>query len=174
MLLRALNTGGVWSIARGLARDVETYKRHLIACDMRRRNDLDGRGNLSEEALSEFTEFFLQICLDQVTYMEDLAQPNKLRARIQLWANEEIATDSLPKQAVNLLDALLYRGEIPRGEVKDALNVSDRSARRVISALANHEVVASNTPKGPLHIAFPARLASRWMPGLFPEQRGAD
>jgi len=170
MLLRALDTGGVWSVARGLARDVETYKQHLIACDSTRRNDLDGRGNLSEEALSEFTRFFLEICVDQVTYMEGLVRPDKLRARIQLWANEEIATDSLPKQAANLLEALIYRGEIPRGEVKDVLNVSDRSARRVISALADHSVVASSTPKGPLRIAFPAKLASRWMPGLFPDQ----
>ena len=170
MLLRALDTGGVWSAARGLARNVETYKQHLIACDSTRRNDLDGRGNLSEEALSEFTRFFLEICIDQVTYMEALVRPDKLRARIQLWANEEIATDSLPKQAANLLEALIYRGEIPRGEVKDVLNVSDRSARRVISALADHSVVASSTPKGPLRIAFPAKLASRWMPGLFPDQ----
>jgi hypothetical protein len=29
-----------------------------------RRNDLDGRGNLSEEALASFTGFFLDTCLD--------------------------------------------------------------------------------------------------------------
>jgi hypothetical protein len=32
-------------------------------------NDLDGRGALSEEALAEFTQFFLKICIDQVTFM---------------------------------------------------------------------------------------------------------
>jgi Fic family protein len=52
MLLEALDTGGVWSVARGLARHVEAYKRHLAGCDGPRRNDLDGRGNLSEEALA--------------------------------------------------------------------------------------------------------------------------
>jgi hypothetical protein len=31
-------------------------------------------------------------------------------------------------------------------------------------------VVGSETPYGPLRIAFPASLASRWMPGLFPEE----
>jgi Fic family protein len=59
VLLDALDTGGVWSIARGLARNVAAYKSHLMACDQPRRNDLDGRGNLSEEALAEFTRFFL-------------------------------------------------------------------------------------------------------------------
>jgi hypothetical protein len=29
------------------------YKGHLAACDQTRRNDLDGRGNLSEESLAE-------------------------------------------------------------------------------------------------------------------------
>ena len=53
-LLETLDTGAVWSVARGLARNVEDYKRHLAACDMPRRNDLDGRGNLSEEALAAF------------------------------------------------------------------------------------------------------------------------
>lgn len=46
-LLDTVDTGGVWSIARGLARNVETYKQHLANCDQPRRNDLDGRGNLS-------------------------------------------------------------------------------------------------------------------------------
>jgi len=46
-------------LSRGLARNVVAYKAHLAACDMTRRNDLDGRGNLGEEALAEFTQFFL-------------------------------------------------------------------------------------------------------------------
>ncbi|MEW8051139.1 MAG: Fic family protein, partial [Candidatus Thiodiazotropha sp.] len=55
VLLETLDTGGVWSIARGLARNVQSYKSHLAECDLPRRNDLDGRGNLSEEALASFT-----------------------------------------------------------------------------------------------------------------------
>ena len=53
MLLDALDTGGIWSVARGLARNVDKYKGHLAECDLQRRNDLDGRGNLSEESLAE-------------------------------------------------------------------------------------------------------------------------
>ncbi len=52
-LLEALDTGAVWSVARGLSRNVAQYKSHLAACDETRRNDLDGRDNLSEEALAE-------------------------------------------------------------------------------------------------------------------------
>ncbi len=43
MLLELLDTGSLWSIARGLARNVQAYKTHLASCDMGRRNDLDGR-----------------------------------------------------------------------------------------------------------------------------------
>jgi Fic family protein len=71
-LLEALDTGAVWSIARGLARKVDDYKKHLAACDQGRRNDLDGRGHLSEENLVGFTEFFLTTCLDEVAFMEGL------------------------------------------------------------------------------------------------------
>ena len=45
MLRDVLDTGGVWSIARGLARNVADYKARLATCDRPRRNDLDGRGN---------------------------------------------------------------------------------------------------------------------------------
>src|SRR3954463_539273 len=65
MFLGVLDTGAVWSVARGLARNVQQYKTLLANCDSTRRNDLDGRGALSEEALAEFTRFFLTVCIDQ-------------------------------------------------------------------------------------------------------------
>jgi Fic family protein len=169
-LREALQTGGIWSIARGLARNVEAYKRHLANCDLPRRNDLDGRGSLSEEALAEFTRFFLETCLDQVKFMEELVQPDKLRARVKLWADEEIATGALPPKAGSVLDAILYRGALPRGDVHELLNTSPRSARRVVAALLERGVVTAATTRSDLRIAFPAKLAGRWMPGLFPEK----
>jgi Fic family protein len=170
-LLDTLDTGGVWSIARGLARNVDAYKTHLANCDLPRRNDIDGRGNLSEEALAEFTRFFLDICLDQVRFMEDLVQPEKLRTRIKLWVDEEIALGSLREKSGRILEAILYRGELPRGDVAGLLDVSARTASRVVSGLIDHDVVVSESSKAPLRIHFPAKLAARWMPGLFPEQR---
>ena len=169
-LLETLDTGGVWSVARGLARRVVEYKSHLAACDLERRNDLDGRGHLSEEALAGFTRFFLETCLDQVTFMEGLVEPGRLRARILLWVEEEIRMGVLPAKAGSVFEAVLYRGELPRGQVAGVLGVSDRQARRVVAALRERRVLTSETPRAPLHIAFPAELAGRWMPGLFPEK----
>ena len=170
MLLETLDTGAVWSVARGLARNVDAYKKHLAACDVTRRNDLDGRGDLSEEALARFTDFFLRTCIDQVEFMESLMQPDRLRTRILLWAEEEIRLNTLPPKAGSILEALLYRGELPRADAAGVVGAGERHARRIVSALVERGVLASDSPRAPLRLVFPATLASRWMPGLFPER----
>jgi Fic family protein len=169
-LLEVLDTGGVWSVARGLARNAAEYKQHLVDCDAPRRNDLDGRGALSEEALAEFTKFFLKTCLDQVRFMEGLVRPDRLRDRILLWAEEEIRAGLLPTKSGQILEAILFRGELPRGDVPALLGASERSGRRVVSALLERGVLVSESTRAPLFITFPAALAAQWMPGLFPEQ----
>lgn len=169
-LLNFLDTGGVWSVARGLARRVADYKRLLARCDMQRRNDLDGRGNLSEEALAEFTMFFLETCLDQIAFMQELMQPDRLRVRVLAWAEEQTKLGKLPQRSGQLLEAALYRGELPRGEVASLLGIPDRTARRITSELLLQGALTSDTSRAPLKLAFPAVLASRWMPGLFPEK----
>ena len=169
-LLDALNTGAVWSVARGLARNVDKYKEHLATCDQIRRNDLDGRGNLSEENLAQFTRFFLNTCLDQVAFMEGLMQPDVLRTRILQWAEEETRLGRLPAKSGAILEAALYRGELPRGEAAGIVGTGERHARRVVSALIERGVLNSASSRATLRLAFPASLASRWMPGLFPEK----
>jgi len=173
MLLETLDTGAVWSVARGLARNVDAYKGHLAACDQTRRNDLDGRGHLSEEALEAFADFFLRVCIDQVNFMEGLMQPDRLRARILLWAEEEIRLKNLPPKSGSVLEAVLYRGKLPRGDVAGIVGTGERHARRIVSALVKHGVLVSESSRAPLRLVFPAALASRWMPGLFPERAGA-
>lgn len=170
MLLETLDTGAVWSIARGLARNVEEYKNHLAASDITRRSDLDGRGNLSEENLTAWTRFFLTTCIDQVTFMEELIQPERLRARIMLWVEEEIRFDHLPPKSGAILEAVLYRDEIPRADVPSVVGTGNRQARRVVSVLLDQGVLVSDSTRAPLRLAFPASLASRWMPGLFPDR----
>lgn len=168
-LLDVLDTGAIWSVARGLARNVDTYKQHLMHCDSPRRNDLDGRGALSEEALAEFTTFFLKTCLDQIRFMEQLVQPDRLRRRILAWVDEEVRRDALPPRSGQVLEAVLFRGELLRADVAPLLGVTDRHARRIVSALLDRAVLASQGPRDSLSISFPATLAPIWMPGLFPE-----
>ncbi len=170
MLSEALDAVRIWSVSRGLARDEGAYKSRLMACDTGRRNDLDGRGPLSEEALAEFTRFFLTTCIDQVDFMEGLIMPDRLLNRILLWTEEEIRAGELPPQSRIIMRDVLYRGEIPRGEVARLLGSSSRHARRVTSVLLKRGVLVSRSTRAPLRLAFPAELASRWLPGLFPEK----
>jgi Fic family protein len=167
MMLDALDTGGVWSIARGLARNVDEYKAHLAACDLPRRNDLDGRGSLSEETLVDFTRFFLKLCIDQIEFMRDLMQPDRLRVRILTWAEEEARLGSFPKTGAAVMEAILFRGELPRSDVP-AIAQSERSATRLMGQLSDFGVVSSASSRSPWRLALPAKLAPRWFPGLYP------
>ena len=168
MMLDALGTGGIWSIARGLSRNVVEYKRHLSYCDLGRRNDLDGRGALSEETLADFTRFFLKICIDQVEFMKNLMQPDELRARILTWAEEEVRLGSFAKPSVAIMEAVLFRGELPRADVASLIQGSDRTASRFTAQLNGFGVITSASSKAPWRLALPATLAQRWFPGLYP------
>ena len=170
MLMETLDTGGIWSISRGLARTESQYKGHLAACDLSRRNDLDGRGSLSEESLAGFTLYFLETCIDQVRFMSELVQPDRLRTRILLWVEEEIRLGKLPPRSGAILEAVLYRGTLPRGDVAAIVGTGERQARRVASSLTERGVLAAASQRAPLFLAFPTNLASRWMPGLFPDK----
>jgi Fic family protein len=170
-LLETLDTGGIWSVARALARNVVEYKNHLANCDQPRRNDLDGRGNLSEEALAAFTRFFLELCIDQIKFMGSLVQPDRLRTRILMWSEEETRLGNLPAKSGSVLEGMLYRGDLSRGDLAKIVGTGDRQARRVVSSLMDKGVLTSESSRAPLRLVFPATLARRWMPGLFPERR---
>jgi len=102
--------------------------------------------------------------------MESLVQPDHLRTRILLWAEEEIRLERLPPKSGRILEAVLYRGELPRADAAGIVGAGDRQARRVVSALLRRGALASESTRAKLRLAFPATLASRWMPGLFPER----
>ena len=165
MLRDTLDIRGLWSVARGLARQERIYKEKLQACDSPRRGDVDGRGNLSEAALASFTEFFLRTCLDQVDFMSVLMQPDRLRDRIMIWTEEEMRAGALPPKSDLVLKAILYQGALERGMVATTLGMSERAARRVTSALLNAGAITSKSIRAPLHLALPAKYAERWLPG---------
>ncbi len=170
LLLELVDSGAVWSVSRGLARNVEAYKAHLASCDQPRRGDLDGRGALSHAALAAFTEFFLKTCIDQVDFMEALIEPERLRKRIEVWIEEEAKLGHLNRKVGAVVSTILYRGELPRGDVSNILDgMTDRHSRRLLEPLTRSGVLLAKSSRAPLRLGFPAALAGRWMPGLFPE-----
>ena len=87
MLQDSLNIDALWSLSRGIARNKQQYMIHLMDCDLKRRNDLDGVGHLNEEAMLKFTLFLFDICLDQIQFMSDSVDAKNLHKRIELWYN---------------------------------------------------------------------------------------
>ena len=147
MLLEALDTGGIWSIARGLARSEDKYKQHLAECDSARRNDLDGRGALSEEALSNFAAFFLATCLDQIKFMAELMQPAALRKRIIAWAKDEERVGGIMENSHRALSHILTNRELERKDAPEVLGLDDRKARRVTARLSERGIITATTHK---------------------------
>jgi Fic family protein len=160
---------GLWSLSRGLARGLESrseYKRMMDHADMPRQGDRDGRGNLSEQALIDFVEWFLKVCLDQVTFMSSLFHLDGLASRLKQYVERHAV---LRPDAIALLQQTMMRGEIERGDVSAIIGVPERTARRILADILDTGLLASDTPKGKLHLRFPAEEAEILFPRLFPE-----
>jgi Fic family protein len=160
---------GLWSISRGLARGLESrgdYKRMMDHADMPRQGDLDGRGNLSQRALIEFTLWFLRVCLDQVTFMSSLFELDTLVRRLRNYVER---SEKLKPEAGRLLEEALFRGAFERGEVSRITGLPERTARRVLNDLIATGLLASDTPKGSVSLRFPTDAQEVLFPRLFPE-----
>lgn len=168
----SLNRCGVgsslWSVARGLARNVKDYKALLMAADGPRRGDLVGRGALSTRTLTEFCEFFLTVCIDQIDFMSSLLEPNDLLRRVRLHIEEEVAAERLPKGSFPMLREALLAGEVPRGRAGGITGYGERMARNVVSGLIKKGYLKSATTRSPLVLAIPIDAVERWFPRLYP------
>src|SRR5438105_10400528 len=83
LLRNGIASHGLWTLSRGLARWRQRYYASLEAADRGRLNDLDGRGHLSDKALTEFCVFFLETMLDQIQFMTGLLDLPILRTRVE-------------------------------------------------------------------------------------------
>lgn len=73
----------LWMVTRAFARNRSEYDAHLALADQPKRNDLDGRGPLSEENLFEWCKYFLECCEDQIGYMHRLLNLSRLQRPVQ-------------------------------------------------------------------------------------------
>ena len=171
-MLKRIGIGSsLWSVARGLARNSSRYKELLMAADQSRRDDLDGRGNLSQEALIDFCRFFLATCVDQVEFMRSILEPSELLRRIEIYSEDEIRAGRLPKGTFPFLREALLAGEFDRGKASSLIGRGERTARMVLSKLIESGLLASNSPRGPLRLGFPLTVVERWFPSLYPANR---
>jgi len=171
-LLRRLGVGNsLWSVARGLARNVGDYKALLMAADDSRRGDLDGRGNLSQATLDNFCRFFLRVSNDQVAYMSSILQPSELLRRMEIYVEDETRAGRLPKGSFPLLREALLAGEFERGLAPALTGYKERMARTVVSKLLSAGLLVSRSHVARVRLGFPLAVVERWFPALYPATR---
>lgn len=167
-LKAGIGAHGLWSISRGLARGLESrseYKAMMDLADTPRQGDLDGRGNLSLRALEEFTDWFLRVALDQVAFMTGQFDLGTLGERLRRYAERR----EWKPAAFRLLEEVMLRGELARGEAASVTGLKERSARLLLSDLVADGILGSETPKGPVSLRFTVSAAELLFPQLFPQ-----
>ncbi len=167
-----VDSDGLWTISRGLARQQADYQAALANADERRMNDYDGRGYLSQRYLGEFCRFFLGTAADQVELMQELLALDGMLNRIAAYAGRRESAKELPGGSALVLREIFLRGEVARGDVSRIIGASPRTAQKVTAKLLSQRLVASGSPKGPLRLGFPADAAGHYFPNLYPA--GAD
>ncbi|HEU5075393.1 MAG TPA: Fic family protein [Polyangiaceae bacterium] len=158
---------GLWSISRGLSRGLPgrpSYKAMMDATDAPRTSDLDGRGNLSLRALVEFTQWFCDVVLDQLSFMNSQLELDSLELRLASYVERDLR---LPSTATRLAREVLLRGEVHRGEAARITGLRDRAARDVLRQLVEVGLLASATPKGPVSLRVSSEAAETLFPRLF-------
>lgn len=170
-------TQGLWSPMRGLARTQEDYYARLNNADMPRRNDLDGRGALSQEELVKFAKYFLEVCLDQVNFMQQLLNLDSLKERlkdllIHLQGNPWQVGSEKSLIKIEALEALHYTamiGPIERARFIAMIGLGDRSGRRILASLIDYGVLSAKSTRAPVTFTVPLTSLRFLFPKLWPE-----
>ncbi len=165
-------TGGLWSPLRGFARSTERYYALLADADSLRRGDLDGRGNLSQQALIAWADYVLAVCRDQVSFMGSMLDFQTLLPRLQacLVFESTVVKSGVRQESLRGLHYLFLSGEdMSRGDFKSMLGVSDRAATDALGALVKRGLLKSDTPQGKVRFGLPQHALRFLFPSLWPE-----
>ncbi len=100
--------------------------------------------------------------------MRDLLDPSALQRRMALYVRDEESAECLPKRSFAVLREALLTGELERGRIPQLIDMSERTARRVISALIEKRLLVSASHKAPLRLGFPIDVVESWFPKLYP------
>jgi Fic family protein len=181
LIRHGIDGHGLWTLSRGLARGRQRYYACLESADQGRRSDLDGRGNLSDAALAEFCVFFLETVLDQVQFMSGLLGLPALRTRVERYFQfQALHLKRYREEIMRVTRTLVDEGEIPRSRVRQITGKAATVSVEIIKLGLEEGYFETPSPKGPLRVAFPAKIHEFYFPQLFldlpveaPEERPA-
>lgn len=168
MIHHGLDGGGLWTLSRGLARQRQRYFDHLHVADLRLRNDLDGRRNLSDAGLAAFCQFFLETTLDQIQFMSGLLGLPALRTWVERYFQfETVHLKLYREELMRVVRTLIDEGEIPRTRVQEITGKGATVSAEIIKLGLREGLIESPSPKGPLQPGFPPKILEFYFPQLF-------
>jgi Fic family protein len=169
-----LESYGVWCLSRGIARSSDQYKTLLARADSSRQGYLDGRGVLSEKNLLNFCEYMLDTAIDQIDYVSELLQLNKMHERIDSYIrarNDERVpgiTGKIKETASIIIYNAFVKGELERSLAYELCSMPERSARRLIGQLKDDGLLSETSSKSPLKWELPEHAEPWYFPNLAP------
>ena len=128
---------------------------------------IDNNGFLSQNGISEFSKFFINLCTSEILFIKKLLEFETLEKNVMNIA-KYIAKNKLGL-AEDLKKLLLYvilKGEISRGKIPLLLNKPERTARDITKKLITHNLLKSVTPKSPLRLNLPVKYGVLLFPGI--------
>ena len=167
---------GLWTVSRGLAQARGRYKELLAGADAEKWNDYDGRGALSLKGLGEFADFFLEVCLDQVTFMHEVLKVDALGERLEKYVSGRAngflppppgGVERLRPELAPFMRDLALLGTIPRAEAPRRMGVEVWTARRILAGATAEGLIVSESTRAPLRLALPSPVATVVLPGVY-------
>ena len=168
-----LESKGIWCLSRGLARASDQYKSFLQQADITRQGEHDGRGQLSQKALTEFCGFMIDTALDQVTYMSELLSLDDMRRRIHTYI--EARNDKRVRgmgEVKEIASLILFNafisGKLERKVAYEISGMPERTARRLIGQLKEEGLLMETSSRSPLYWQIPEHAEPWHFPELAP------
>lgn len=158
---------GLWSLSRGLAKRKDRYYEHLAIADSERRGDYDGRGALSLQGATQFANFMLETCEDQIGFMAARLQIEHVKDRVARFCAERKLVLGRDERAAPLLIEAMFMGKLERGAVPRLLGLGERAARAVLSECVEDGLLTASSHRGDLTPMFPVYAAAYLFPHLF-------
>lgn len=174
--LENLNGSGLWSLSRGLSRNEILYKEKLANADLKKWNNYDGRGNLSNKELINFCSFFLNTAIDQVKFMTKVLDIDNMINRIYSYVDLMVSKKLLKTETRYILETVFLKDKISKKDVERITDKSDKTAKAMAASLMKLNLLTVD-PKNhlsPYKVNYPISSSPILFSGLYPKDKEID
>jgi hypothetical protein len=106
--------------------------------------------------------------LDQIQFMNGLLDLSALRIRVeQYFQFQALHLKRYRQELMRVVRTLVDEGEIPRVRVRENTGKAATVSVEIIKLGLQEGLIDTPSPKGPLRVAFPAKIHEFYFPQLF-------